>query len=117
MSKFKEYIFLNFFNYSPKSFDDIDLWIKDLRANSNPDIKVFLIGNKADLEESRLINTEQGQQLQKDFDLDLFMETSAKSGLNTTELFIEAAKLLYKDYTKYKKRPKKVGENLKIYIL
>ena len=41
------------------------------------------------------------------------METSAKSGLNTTELFIEAAKLLYKDYTKYKKRPKKVGENLK----
>ena len=79
--------------FSPKSFDDIDLWIKDLRANSSPDIKVFLIGNKADLEESRLINIEQGQQLQKDFDLDLFMETSAKSGLNTTELFIEAAKL------------------------
>ena len=99
--------------FSPKSFDDIDLWIKDLRSNSSPDIKIFLIGNKIDLEDSRLISTEQGKQLQKEFDLDFFMETSAKSGFNTTELFIEAAKLLYKDYTKYKKRPKKVGENLK----
>ena len=58
------------------------------------------------MEESRLINTEQGSQLQKDFDLDLFMETSAKSGLNTEELFIEAAKLLYRDYNKYKKNKK-----------
>ena len=84
--------------YSPKSFDDIDLWIKDLRANSSPDIKVYLIGNKADLEDSRLITAEQGKQLQKDYDLDLFMETSAKTGFNTIELFVEAAKLLYRDY-------------------
>ena len=65
------------------------------------------------MEESRLITAEQGKQLQKDYDLDLFMETSAKSGLNTTELFIEAAKLLYRDYSKYKKKQKKIGENLK----
>ena len=99
--------------YSPKSFDDIDLWIKDLRANSSPDIKVYLIGNKADLEDSRLITAEQGKQLQKDYDLDLFMETSAKTGFNTIELFVEAAKLLYRDYSKYKKKQKKVGETLK----
>ena len=64
------------------------------------------------MEESRLVNTEQGKQLQKDFDLDLFMETSAKSGMNTEELFIAAAKLLYNDYSKYKKKSKK-GEKLK----
>ena len=64
------------------------------------------------MEESRLVNTEQGKQLQKDFDLDLFMETSAKSGMNTEELFISAAKLLYNDYSKYKKKSKK-GEKLK----
>ncbi len=55
---------------------------------------------------------EQGLQLQKDFDLDLFMETSAKSGLNTEELFIQAAKLLFRDYNKYKKNKKKMGEKL-----
>ena len=34
-----------------KSFDDLDLWIKDLKMNSSPDIKIFLIGNKSDLNE------------------------------------------------------------------
>jgi GTPase SAR1 family protein len=100
--------------YSSKSFDDIDLWLKDLRANSNPDIKVFLIGNKADLEDSRLVTKEQALQLQKDFELDLFMETSAKTGFNTQELFIEAAKILFEDYNKYKLKPKKSGEKLKL---
>ena len=50
--------------------------------------------------------------MQKDFELDLFMETSAKIGFNTQELFVEAAKLLYDDYKKYKGKPKKVGEKL-----
>ena len=43
------------------------------------------------------------------------METSAKNGINTTELFTEAAKLLFNDYSIYKitRGPKK-GEVLKI---
>ena len=41
------------------------------------------------------------------------METSAKTGLNAQELFVEAGKLLYKEYAKYKKKPKKTGEKLK----
>ena len=64
------------------------------------------------MEDSRLISTEQGKQLQKEFDLDIFMETSAKSGFNTTELFIEAAKLLYREHSAYNKKSKKGGENL-----
>jgi GTPase SAR1 family protein len=99
---------------SSKSFDDIDLWIKDLKENASPDIRVFLIGNKADLEDSRLITKEQGSQLQKDFDLDLFMETSAKTGFNAEELFIEGAKLLFKDYNQYKKTKKKDTEKEKL---
>ena len=66
------------------------------------------------MEESRLIHKEQAEQLQKDFDFDLFMETSAKTGLNAQQLFVEAGKLLYKKYSKYKKKPKKGGEKLKV---
>ena len=84
-----------------------------MRQNSSPDVKVFLIGNKADLEDSRLINKEQGLQMQKDYDLDSFMETSAKTGLNAQELFVKAGKLLYQEYKKYKKKPKKSGDKLK----
>ena len=36
---------------SKESFENIDVWLKELRTNSNPDVKVFLIGNKSDLEE------------------------------------------------------------------
>ena len=35
--------------HSRKSFDNIELWLKDLKINSSPDIKIFLIGNKTDL--------------------------------------------------------------------
>lgn len=103
-----------FYNYSPKSFDDLNIWLKDLKENANPDIKVFLIGNKADLEDSRLVTKERAMQYKNDFELDLFMETSAKTGFNTQKLFIEAAKLLYKDYSKYKKKPRKDSEKLKL---
>ena len=76
-------------------------------------ICLFLIGNKADLDDSRLIDKEQALQLQKEFDFDLFMETSAKTGFNTQELFAEAGKLLYKEYSKFKKKEKLGGEKLK----
>ena len=51
--------------------------------------------------------------MQKDFYFDFFIETSAKTGLNTKELFVQAGKLLYNEYTKFKKKPKKTGEVLK----
>ncbi len=78
------------------------MWLKELRSNSNPDTKVFLIGNKADLKDERVITLEKGKSLQTDYSLDFFMETSAKSGFNTELIFVEAAKLLYNDYVKYK---------------
>jgi GTPase SAR1 family protein len=34
-----------------ESFENIDTWLKELKTQSNPDVKVFLIGNKTDLEE------------------------------------------------------------------
>ena len=88
--------------------------MKDLKANSNPDIKVFLIGNKVDLEESRLVPKEKALQFKNDFDLDLFMETSAKTGLNTQEIFVEAARVLYFDYMKYKRKNRKPSEREKL---
>ena len=55
-------IFLN----SKESFDDIEYWLKYLKEKTSSDVKVFLIGNKSDLEESRLITKEQGLQFKKD---------------------------------------------------
>ena len=65
------------------------------------------------MEDDRLISKEKGENYKNEFELDLFMETSAKTGFNTKELFVEAAKLLYTDYCKFKsENNKKEGEKL-----
>ena len=80
-------------------------------TNTSPDIKVFLIGNKADLNDKRLITTKIASEFKDNYDFDLFMETSAKSGLNSEQLFVEAGLLLYKEYSELKKNP---GKKLKL---
>ena len=89
---------------SKDSFDNIDIWLKELRTHSNPDAKVFLIGNKIDLEASRKVDTVQGEQYAEENNINMFMETSAKTGINAQKVFIEAAKLLYNDYLKYQNK-------------
>ena len=42
------------------------------------------------------------------------METSAKTGLNTQEIFVEAARVLYFDYMKYKRKNRKPSERVKL---
>ena len=58
------------------------------------------------MEDSREVSTERAMKYKDDFEFDLFMETSAKTGFNTQELFVEAAKLLYKEYIVLNKTPK-----------
>jgi small GTP-binding protein len=79
------------------SFNNIESWVKDLRANSNPDVKIFLIGNKQDLEKERKIEKFRGEKLCNDYQLDFFFETSAKSGFNVKEIFVLAAKILSRE--------------------
>lgn len=93
-----------------KSFDDLDMWLKDLRSNSSPDIKIFLIGNKIDLEDERVIPKEKAEKFKNDYELDFFMETSAKSAINTQELFVKAAQVLNEDFIEYKKNKKNKTE-------
>ena len=84
-----------------QSFLHVRNWLNEIRAKSNPDIKIVLIGNKADLEEEREVTFEEGQKYKEENELLFFREASAKSGLNSKEIFEEAAKILYDEYTNY----------------
>ena len=92
---------------SRDSFENIEMWLRELRTHSNPDAKVFLIGNKIDLDNERKISREQGENYAKTNKLNLFIESSAKTGFNSKKIFIKAAKMLYDEHLKYKN----VGEN------
>ena len=93
---------------SKDSFEDIEMWLRELRTHSNPDAKVFLIGNKLDLENERKIKKEQGETFAKNNKLNLFIEASAKTGFNSKKIFIKAAKMLYDEHLKYKDVENKV---------
>jgi len=91
-----------------ESFVHAENWLNDLRSQANPDVRIFLVGNKADLEDQRKITKEEGEKYKEEQNLDLFMETSAKTGYNAKNVLVEAAKILYKDYLNLEK---KSGEN------
>ncbi len=78
--------------------------MKELKTYSNPDAKVFLIGNKLDLESKREVTYEEANKYKEDVGFNFFMECSAKNGINSQDIFVEAAKILYDDYIKYNTR-------------
>ena len=91
------------------SFTNIEKWLNDIKTQSNPDVRIFLIGNKADLEEKRKVTKEAGEKFRNDHDISFFTETSAKTGLNVQNVFMEAAKDLYIQHEEIKNRLSRPG--------
>ena len=89
---------------SKESFIHISQWLKEIRVQSNPDIKIILIGNKSDLEENRQVSKEEAQRFKEENQILYFEETSAKTGINSKEVFIESARILYEEHKRYKMR-------------
>jgi small GTP-binding protein len=86
------------------SFENLDIWLKDLKKDASPDIKTILIGNKCDLESERKIKKFVAETYAKDFGFLNFFETSAKTGFNSQKVFINSALILYEDYKQYEKQ-------------
>ena len=84
-----------------ESFDNLESWLDEIKTQTHPDLKIFLIGNKADLEDQRVIQKSAAEELAKEHNLNLFMETSAKNGQNAQLVFIRAAQMLLEDYKTY----------------
>lgn len=80
------------------SYENISQWMKELKNFSNPDIQIFLIGNKCDLEDKRQVMKEKAEKFCNDNQLNMFLESSAKNGFNAQRVFVEAGKILYKNY-------------------
>ena len=85
-----------------KSFEETEIWLKQVKSNSDPDCKVFLIANKIDLPD-RVVSSEEGMNCKKEHGFECYMETSAKTGVNVRELFVNCALSLYKELPKYMK--------------
>jgi len=96
-----------------ESFEDINLWYKELKDNANPDIKIILVGNKSDLQDKKAVDDEDVKKIMDEFEIDLNMETSAKTGENVEKLFVEASRILYNEYKSINNNNKKKKKDAK----
>ena len=80
---------------SEKSFEGAKNWVWEIEQKAcNPDkITIALLGNKADLDDQRVVDYESAQTYAEENSL-MFMETSAKTAMNVKEIFLAIAKTL-----------------------
>lgn len=69
------------------SFNNIRNWIRNIEQHASDNVNKILVGNKADMDESkRAVPTARGQALADEFGIKFF-ETSAKTNLNVEQVF------------------------------
>ena len=73
-----------------ETFNNLDSLINDIKEYSHKTAYVVLVGNKADLEDKRQVSFEEGKKFANKYGLD-FYETSAKTGQNINEIFLNPA--------------------------
>jgi small GTP-binding protein len=90
-------IFLIFDLTNLKSFDRIKEWHQDVQKQLKNKRKIFgfVIGNKSDLFNQRIVSKKIASQLARELRLG-YLETSALTGENVEYAFVEIAKLLLK---------------------
>ena len=91
-------IFLIFDLTNLESFSNITTWYSDIQSKLNiseDELIGYIIGNKKDLEEDRVINSESAQKLADQLNLK-YLETSALSGENVDSAFSAITDTLYK---------------------
>jgi len=88
-------VFLTYNITSLESFQNMDNWYSEVKSQSEPDALIFLVGNKKDCENEREVGLDKAEKFKHIKNLDLFQETSAKTGENVNETFLSIAKMLY----------------------
>jgi small GTP-binding protein len=77
------------------TFEDVSMWLNEIRSLCDPTAVVILVGNKADLSESRAVTMAEAEKFAQHHHI-TYIETSAKSGENVREAFLRCATLVYR---------------------
>ena len=77
------------------SFDNVDKWYNEIKDKASKNINLIMIGNKNDLVDKKIINSESSTEKAQSFGIAI-METSALNASNVKEAFHLLIKEIYK---------------------
>ena len=98
-----------------ESFDRIPNWIDTIKDKVNIEEKVlYLIGNKIDMKEERIVSSEEASNLAKMYNIQYF-ETSAKTGVNIKETFHKIYEDIYNLNKKLENQDENKDENYNVH--
>jgi len=94
---------------SLSTFNDlVDMREQILRVKDTDDVPMVLVGNKSDLNDMRVVTTQQGEELAQRFNNCLFIEASAKLKVNIDKIFHDLIRIINeKSPTKAASKPKR----------
>jgi len=88
-------VFLTYDVTREETFVNLLDWLKEIKQHASEDVRVYLIGNKSEMEEQREVTYQRAVEFAKEYKLHKVFETSAKTGFNVEEVFATVAKELY----------------------
>jgi len=78
-----------------ETFMNLTEWLKEIRQHGNEDVRIYLIGNKSEMEEEREVSYERALQFAQLHNLHMVFETSAKTGHNVEDVFSIGGKEIF----------------------
>ena len=80
-----------------ESFKNLDNWIIEMKKNA-ANSKIILLGNKCDEEEKRQVTYNEGSEICNKYNLEFFMEVSAKNGFPSPNFLEMVSVNLYEEF-------------------
>lgn len=86
-----------------QSFKDLENWLLETEKHASEDIVKILVGNKSDLESSRVVTYAEGKTYASNNGME-FIETSAKGNVNIEEAFFTIARKIKEKVQKFEEK-------------
>ena len=74
------FVFLTFDITREETFQDINDWLQEVKNHASEDVRIYLVGNKCELEQQREVSFERALEFGKQNGIHKVFETSAKTG-------------------------------------